>query len=550
VPNTRTDRATLQLGLAALAIAALFGILVAVLPIWVGQPSTPPPPNAHTEPVGWSGALLALAFVVAACLPFRPYALAQHALGGAAVPTRLLLGLTVGVALVAMLMYPAFGSDIFDYAGFERMWIAYGDNPLLSLPINHPQDWLSPFVWYPDRTPAYGPLWALLTWPIVRLAGESATGIVVGYKLLSIGAYAACCWFIWDTLGPERRQRGLITFAWSPLILFEVLGKVHNDVLPAVAMLAAVWLMCRPGVRALSLSAGVAGGLIKITALAVAPAIVVCLWRRTGRLGALLACALAALLILALYAPFWQGPQVMSSIWLQTSRVLWSPTSLLILASNWLPGGPYPSAVRVLFGLVWLTGCAALVFRRRLAQPVDLAATSGWALVLSVFLMTSAVYGHYLVPAVALAAVADDERLRRLVFWLSVGGQAAYGVDLLGLTLGPAWLGSDPYRVVGTLVLIGPALLMLLHVVQPAHEANEREAEEGGRIGPARERQGHTHVAGQPDRRRQPQEPRPRPSARVRIAPQQRKRHQPARQLVDQRVRGDNHPRHGQDGQL
>jgi hypothetical protein len=65
-----------------------------------------------------------------------------------------LLGITALLALTAVLIYPAYGSDIFDYVGFERMWVVHGDNPLLALPNSHPQDWSTPLVLYPDRTSA------------------------------------------------------------------------------------------------------------------------------------------------------------------------------------------------------------------------------------------------------------------------------------------------------------------------------------------------------------------------------------------------------------
>ena len=83
-------------------------------------------------------------------------------------------------------------------------------------------------------------------------------------------------------------------------------------------------------------------------------------------------------------------------------------------------------------------------------------------LLISLLLLTSAVYAHYLVAAVALAAVSDDERLQRLALWFSIGGLGAYAVELLGLPLGPDFLGTDGYRVVGSLVLLAPPALALL----------------------------------------------------------------------------------------
>ena len=183
-----------QLVLAAATIAALFGALLAApLPIWSAQPSRPAAAGSSpAEPVGWIGLIILAAFLLALWLPFRPYVHAQRLLARQPIRLPLLLGATALLALTALLIYPGYGSDIFDYLGFERMWAVYGDNPLLALPINRPDDWSTAYVWYPDRTPAYGPLWAVLTWPIASLAGESVTAVVAGYKVLSITAYVTC----------------------------------------------------------------------------------------------------------------------------------------------------------------------------------------------------------------------------------------------------------------------------------------------------------------------------------------------------------------------
>ena len=71
--------------------------------------------------------------------------------------------------------------------------------------------------------------------------------------------------------------------------------------------------------------------------------------------------------------------------------------------------------------------------------------------------------------------------------WLSIGGLAAYGVELLSLVLGEAWLGSDGYRVVGSLVLLLPASLALLGDVRSRHGSGAAQAAE-----PAAADQGYT----------------------------------------------------------
>jgi hypothetical protein len=117
--------------------------------------------------------------------------------------------------------------------------------------------------------------------------------------------------------------------------------------------------------------------------------------------------------------------------------------------------------VRVLLVGVWLASGAIILRRARVDTAAEVAASSG-RLLLSSLLLTTAVFGHYLVPAVALAAVSADARLEQWVFWLSIGGLAAYAVEVLALAFGPDWIGSAGYQLAGSLVLLAPALLATL----------------------------------------------------------------------------------------
>ena len=200
-----------------------------------------------------------------------------------------------------------------------------------------------------------------------------------------------------------------------------------------------------------------------MTALAAAPVAALYVLRRDGWRRLLVAGALGTALVAALYAPFWAGVATFAPLWGQTSRLVWSPASLLIVVVDQLASGRYDGWVR--FGLLALWAVvAAFVLRHswRVREVAAAAKTSAWLLLATLLLLTSAVFAHYLVPAVALAALADNRQLDRVVMWLSIGGLAAYGVDLLGVAFGSAWLGSDAYRVLGTLILLGPAALMLL----------------------------------------------------------------------------------------
>ena len=475
----------------------LFSMLVAPLPIWNGQPTPRPVMDDSAPTLGWLGALVTVGFVLFLCLPFQPYRLALAMLGRVRVSTRLLVALTVLVAAIGVLTYPRFGSDIFDYAGYERLWVVYGENPLLGVVASHPGDWIAPFVNVPDRTPAYGPVWALLTWPIARLAGDSAAGIVAGYKVLSLLAYAACCWLIWASVDPARRQRALVLFAWSPLVIFEALGKVHNDSLMAVGMLAMVWLASRR--QALGGMLGlVTGALVKATALVAAPPLAMRVWRQSGWRG-LAPLVLAGSLVIALvYIPFWAGLQTFAPIWHQTAGLGWSLATILTVAVSPQGNDAVATVVRSVLAVAW-AGVTLLILRsRRVETATELAAATGWLLIATLLLLTGALYGHYFVPVVALAAVAGDALLERTAMWLSIGGLVVYGVGALGWAFAPTWIGTLEYQVVGSLVLLVPTaiatLMALLQSYRAARPTNSGvDAARQRRLGYAAHRE---HVGG------------------------------------------------------
>jgi alpha-1,6-mannosyltransferase len=378
-------------------------------------------------------------------VPFRPYLRAQAL--ACRLSARLVLGLTAVLASVALLVFPGFGSDVFIYVDYARLWAIYGEHPLLTPPSAQPADWAFQFVWIPAQPSPYGPLWAALTWPIARLAGTSIAAQVAGYKLLALASYVACGWLIWTWPGRQAlRAQALVLFAWSPLVLFETLAKGHNDVLLALSALLAFRLGSRGG-----LVAALAGSLVKATGVAVLPSLAVGLVRRRAWLGLASGGLLAAAVAAGAYAPFWRGPETLLPILAQTSRVVWSPGSLLIAA------GADAGALRVVLAVVWAATCAGVLWR--VHEPVISACL---VLLATLLLLTTAFFAHYLVPVIALAAVSDHTRLQRLVLALSVGAMAAYAVELLALAFGPDWIGSPTYQITGSVVLLVPSALLML----------------------------------------------------------------------------------------
>jgi alpha-1,6-mannosyltransferase len=374
-------------------------------------------------------------------------------------PRRMVVALTVPVAVSGAAIYPRYGTDLWEYVVYERLWRVYGENPLLAVPALHPEDWAYRFAWHVDRGAAYGPLWVLGTWPINAAGGDSITGLTVAYKLLAAVGYLVCAALIYRAARAEFRARALILFAWNPVVLFDVLGKAHNDVLVAALMLAAVLLVDR--MPAGSVVVAAAAVLVKLSIGGVAPALLKRLATQ-GRWSALgLGMGVSALLAAAAYSPFWGGTRILGPLLSQVSQVEWSIGVLLLLLSEALTGMRQEALVRGLLVGAWLASVLLLLWRLPVRTKQELATQSALLVLGTAALLTTAFYAHYLVPVIALAALSDHPRLHAAVYWLSLGSLGAYAVPVLGLAFGSQWGGTGVYYLAGTALTFGPLLVAL-----------------------------------------------------------------------------------------
>lgn len=448
--------------LAAAVLGFLLGVcFIAPAPFWQAKPTIPP--QASTASV-WTtfsplGLMVAIGLLAAFSLPFYPYSRALRAVHEHRAPIKLVLLLTAALAIVALAIYPIWGSDVFEYIAEERVWTAYGDNPLTASPSLHPQDWAYVYSWFPDATNAYGPLWPILTWPVGMLV-QNVDGAVVAYKLLALIAYVGTCALIWHLSRPSRSEWPLLYFAWNPLVLFDILAKAHNDVWIAVGALAALALAERPRSALFALPTITAAVLVKASAAPMGLLLFAAEARRSKR-RALIASLISGCLVILLFLPFGSGLSIVVSVLDQIKIVAWSPLTLVLLPMEAMFGGAAETPVRAVGAAVCLALACVLAAAWRRRTTAGMATALALLILIGYLLLTTAFYAHYLVPIVALAAISDSPVLKRVVFALSLGSLAAYAVELGSLAVGSAWIGSAGYLLAGSLLETAPAALVL-----------------------------------------------------------------------------------------
>jgi hypothetical protein len=157
----------------------------------------------------------------------------------------LLIAGAVALQLLALLVPPVASKDIYAYAFYGKVQSAYGVNPYLSFPDQHPFDLWHPFWSWRLTGPVYGPPFLLLLRGVVAVSGESLLTFVIVMKLLltvaELGAVALLV-AVLRGRGASRAAQGwpILLIAWNPMVLQAIPMSAHVDALLLLVLATAI----------------------------------------------------------------------------------------------------------------------------------------------------------------------------------------------------------------------------------------------------------------------------------------------------------------------
>lgn len=445
------------------------------------------------------GIVVAVLYLVLAAAALAAWAWAVRL--GSASPSRSprnVLVFTTLLCLPALGFVGLFSDDVYLYNLYGRTIAEYGANPLVHRPDAFPWDPHLPWVYWKHLPSSYGPLWLMLSGVASAAASDSITAVVLVYRAGGLAihlATAAAVWYVLRQTAPREAMAGTLFYAWNPLIILEVVGNAHNDVLVA---LLAVLLVAATIQRAWGHAAffGACALMVKPFALLLLPGLAMRIYQtrrsRMGWIGQTAgAIAIGVVSLAAMSLPLYAGLRIVENISGNPASYMYTNTlwELVSDVGPWfgITSGyiqhTYLDAVRtacLLVGVVWIMS------RRWTRRGAAHVALSLWI----IFLLTASwVWPWYFVPAVALAAIARGTALAPaaaltaggLIFWAAwpspsaiPGVYAARSVLLFGPLLAtlaiPAvrmWIldqlgarrrpGSDERDLVGATLPAAPA---------------------------------------------------------------------------------------------
>jgi hypothetical protein len=186
--------------------------------------------------------VLASVLITGACAGFLGALLSIRQRG---ISTRAVIGCSTVVIALATLGPPLFSHDLYSYALYGRMWVLHHDNPYVQNPAVAAND---PFFHVASNglRSVYGPLFTMISGAIVWIF-RSPGATVAAFKVLSGG-----CWLGVVILASRLgRRQGVMQAGFAaalvglnPVVILRVVAGGHNDVLVALAIMAALTAWC------------------------------------------------------------------------------------------------------------------------------------------------------------------------------------------------------------------------------------------------------------------------------------------------------------------
>ena len=237
----------------------------------------------------------------------------------------------VGImSIIFACIIPVTSLDVYSYIGTGWIDAHYQENPYYTSvndireqiePEHYDKMLLKVAACWMDEPVVYGPVWAFLCKILTSFSGGSIDIALLIFKVAAILAVIACTWLIYQI---TNKKIFAILFGLNPLILFEAIANVHNDIFFIFFILLGIYFAIKSKKLWLAIIfLAIATG-IKYMSVILIPFIVLYALRNEPlktKLVKIFAYALEFIIVItACYAIYMQDFQVLSGILVQQDK--------------------------------------------------------------------------------------------------------------------------------------------------------------------------------------------------------------------------------------
>lgn len=142
--------------------------------------------------------------------------------------------------------YNALSYDLFNYIFDAKIVTYYHDSPYIRKALDFPSDPMLGFMHWTHRFYPYGPVWLWVTVPLSFIGSGYFLVTLYLFKVLILLSYLGTTYYIekiLEFLKVKNPLFGVAFFAFSPLVIFEVLVSAHNDIVMIFFAMGAVYFL-------------------------------------------------------------------------------------------------------------------------------------------------------------------------------------------------------------------------------------------------------------------------------------------------------------------
>src|SRR5712691_3184245 len=141
-------------------------------------------------------------------------------------------------------------NDIFSYANYGHLMVAYHANPYFVPPSAYPQDLIYRYNDWPHTIAVYGPISLIVCALLELVSGTNPVAYILAFRLFALAAHLLNTWLVMTTLRATGRSSrtvtlGTLLYAWNPLVLLESSLNAHNDIFMVTFLLLGILLCIR-----------------------------------------------------------------------------------------------------------------------------------------------------------------------------------------------------------------------------------------------------------------------------------------------------------------
>lgn len=290
-----------------------------------------------------------------------------------------LITFIVGVAGIFFVMLPLTSTDVFYYMGTGWLEAKYDVNPYYTsiqdvmkdkelYDSENPDSMLlrTPGVWR-GTTIVYGPVWPMICKVLSGLSGGNIAIALLLYKLFNLLLHLANCALIYKI--SKKKKLFTLLYALNPLVLFDGLANVHNDLLVVFFILAALYFFVRkkkmlPTVIFLALATAV-----KYFAILLIPFLVIYHYRKAKPSKRIVyACGWGILFLAILvgtYLIYMRDLEVLKGVFVQQSKFMNSIFLVTVLNTDIKTGAIFSKGCMLAFVLIYLYTIIKYLFTKK-----------------------------------------------------------------------------------------------------------------------------------------------------------------------------------------